>query len=78
MPRDLSLDNTIIEQRGFNSEKAKDEESIDKEISNNIEYILNNKEEIKALGLNGRQYLESNLTKEVSINKYKENILAMN
>ena len=36
MPRDLSLDNTIIEQRGFNSENAKDEESIDKEISNNI------------------------------------------
>ena len=36
MPRDLSLDNTIIEQRGFNSEKAKGEESIDKEISNNI------------------------------------------
>ena len=49
-----------------------------KEISNNIEYILNNKEEIKALGSNGRQYLESNLTKEVSINKYKENILAIN
>ncbi|TPE21652.1 FtsK/SpoIIIE family DNA translocase [Clostridium perfringens] len=36
MPRDLSLDNTIIEQRGFNSENTKDEESIDKEISNNI------------------------------------------
>ena len=33
MPRDLSLDNTII---GLNSEKAKEEESIDKEISNNI------------------------------------------
>ena len=49
-----------------------------KEISNNIEYILNNKEEIRALGSNGRQYLETNLTKEVSINKYKENILAMN
>lgn len=49
-----------------------------KEISNNIEYILNNKEEIRALGSNGRQYLESNLTKEVSINKYKENILAIN
>lgn len=49
-----------------------------KEISNNIEYILNNKEEIRLLGLNGRQYLESNLTKEVSINKYKENILAIN
>ena len=49
-----------------------------KEISNNIEYILNNKDEIRALGLNGRQYLETNLTKEVSINKYKENILAIN
>ena len=49
-----------------------------KEISNNIKYILNNKEEIRLLGLNGRQYLESNLTKEVSINKYKENILAIN
>lgn len=49
-----------------------------KEISNNIEYILNNKEEIRALGSNGRQYLETNLTKEVSINKYKENILAIN
>ena len=49
-----------------------------KEILNNIEYILNNKEEIRALGSNGRQYLETNLTKEVSINKYKENILAIN
>ena len=49
-----------------------------KEISNNIEYILNNKEEIRALGLNGRQYLETNLTKEVSIKKYKENILVIN
>ena len=49
-----------------------------KDISNNIEYILNNKEEIRALGSNGRQYLETNLTKEVSINKYKENILAIN
>lgn len=49
-----------------------------KEISNKIEYILNNKEEIRVLGLNGRQYLETNLTKEVSINKYKENILAIN
>lgn len=49
-----------------------------KDISNNIEYILNNKEEIRALGSNGRRYLESNLTKEVSINKYKENILAIN
>lgn len=46
-----------------------------KEISNKINYILNNKEEIKTLGFNGRKYLETNLTKEVSINKYKENIL---
>ena len=46
-----------------------------KEISNKINYILNNKEEIKILGFNGRKYLETNLTKEVSINKYKENIL---
>lgn len=46
-----------------------------KEISNKINYILNNKEEIKSLGFNGREYLETNLTKEVSINKYKENIL---
>lgn len=46
-----------------------------KEISNKINYILNNKEEIKSLGINGREYLETNLTKEVSINKYKKNIL---
>ena len=49
-----------------------------KEISRNIEYILNNKELIKSLGRNGRKYLEVNLTKDVSINKYKENILAIN
>ena len=36
-----------------------------KEISNKINYILNNKSEIKSLGLNGREYLETNLTKEV-------------
>ena len=57
---------------------SSNEQDITKEISNNIEYILNNKEEIRALGSNGRQYLETNLTKEVSINKYKENILAIN
>ncbi len=48
-----------------------------KEIANNIEYILNNKEEIRSLGVKGREYLEINLTKEVSINKYKENILSV-
>lgn len=47
------------------------------EISNNIEYILNNKELIKSLGQNGRKYLEVNLTKDVSINKYKETILSL-
>lgn len=48
-----------------------------KEISRNIEYILNNKELIKSLGRNGRKYLEVNLTKDVSINKYKETILSL-
>lgn len=47
------------------------------EISNNIEYILNNKELIKSLGKNGRKYLEVNLTKDVSINKYKDTILSL-
>lgn len=48
-----------------------------KEISRNIEYILSNKELIKSLGQNGRKYLEVNLTKDVSINKYKETILSL-
>lgn len=48
-----------------------------KEISSKIEYILNNKEEIKSLGQNGREYLEKKLTKDVSINKYKETILVI-
>lgn len=48
-----------------------------KEISNKIEYILDNKEEIRTLGSNGRKYLETNLTKEVSINKYKKSILSL-
>lgn len=48
-----------------------------KEISRNIEYILNNKELIKSLGQNSRKYLEVNLTKDVSINKYKETILSL-
>ena len=48
-----------------------------KGISSSIEYILNNKEKVKSLGLNGRKYLEANLTKEVSINKYKDSILSL-
>ena len=47
------------------------------EIYNKIEYILNNKEKVKSLGQNGRKYLEKNLTKEVSINKYKNTILSV-
>ena len=47
------------------------------EIYNKIEYILNNKEKVKSLGQNGRKYLEKNLTKDVSINKYKNTILSL-
>jgi len=47
------------------------------EIYKNIQYILENREDIKILGQNGRTYLEKNLTKDVSIRKYKENILVI-
>lgn len=47
------------------------------EIYKKIDFILNNKEEIKRLGINGRNYLESNLTKDVSINKYKNTIVSL-
>lgn len=47
------------------------------EIYKKIDFILNNKEEIKRLGINGRNYLESSLTKDVSINKYKNTILSL-
>ncbi|QJA09402.1 glycosyltransferase family 4 protein [Romboutsia sp. CE17] len=47
------------------------------EIYRKINYILENKEVIKSLGVNGRTYLEKNLTKDVSINKYKNTILAI-
>ena len=46
-----------------------------KEIKNKINYILENKQKIKSLGQKGRIYLEQNLTKDVSINKYKEQIM---
>lgn len=48
-----------------------------KQISKNLRYILENKSEVKLLGINGRKYLEANLTKDVSINKYKETILSL-
>lgn len=47
------------------------------EIYKKIDFILNNKEEIKKLGINGRSYLERNLTKDVSINKYKNTIVSL-
>lgn len=47
------------------------------EIYNKINYILENKNEIKGLGKNARKYLEGNLTKDVSINKYKNTILSL-
>lgn len=45
------------------------------EVYEKINYILENKQSIKSLGINGRVYLERNITKEVAINKYKTNIL---
>lgn len=48
-----------------------------KQISQNLRYILENKLEVQLLGINGRKYLEANLTKDVSINKYKETILSL-
>ncbi|MDY2884044.1 MAG: glycosyltransferase family 4 protein [Romboutsia timonensis] len=47
-------------------------------IKNKITNIIENKEKIKLLGEQGRIYLENNLTKDVSINKYKEEILLTN
>lgn len=48
-----------------------------KEIEENINYVIEHKEEIKEMGRNGRVYLEKYLVKEVSINKYKESILSI-
>lgn len=47
------------------------------EIYNKINYILDNKEKVINIGENGRKYLEKNLTKDVSINKYKNTILSL-
>ena len=45
------------------------------EIYKGIEYVLNNKDSIDKKGINGRVYLEKNLSKEFSISKYREEIL---
>jgi glycosyltransferase involved in cell wall biosynthesis len=44
-------------------------------VFNTINYILENKHQMQRLGVNGRRFLEQNLTKNVAIEKYKENIL---
>lgn len=64
----------IIEESncGICSEPGKYEE-----IEKSIRYFLNNKEDIKSLGSNGRRYLEHNLSKSVSINKYIDTILKL-
>ena len=46
-------------------------------IEKNINYILNNKNKLKQLGVNGREYLENNLTKDISIKKYEKSILEL-
>ena len=41
-------------------------------------YINNsNTEEIKKMGMNGRKYLEKNLTKDKSVKRYMEEILKL-
>lgn len=42
-----------------------------------IKYILDNKQLAEAMGEKGRKYLEKNLTKELSISKYRESILSI-
>lgn len=44
-------------------------------IERTIEYIIKNRNQLNNLGINGRKYLDKNLTKEISINKYKDAIL---
>lgn len=50
-----------------------------KSIEENIKWFINNanSEELKNMGKRSRVYLEQNLTKEISINKYKEEILKL-
>lgn len=42
-----------------------------------IKYAIKNQDVISEMGRNGRKYLEENLTKEVSISKYKEELLML-
>lgn len=44
-------------------------------IYKSIEYVINNRNQLKLMGEYGREYLEDKLTKDISIEKYKENIL---
>lgn len=44
-------------------------------IYKSIEYVINNRNQLKLMGEYGRKYLEDKLTKDISIEKYKENIL---
>ena len=39
-----------------------------------IEQLINQKDEIRLMGVKGRQYLEKYLTKDISINKYNETL----
>lgn len=41
-------------------------------IEKNIKYIINNKEKIKSMGINGRNFLETNLSMKKSIEKYRD------
>lgn len=47
------------------------------EIANMIRWFINNSEseEVRQMGINGREYLVNNLTKDMSVKKYKEAIL---
>lgn len=47
------------------------------DIDKAVEYVINNRDIIQEMGLKGRAYLERNLKKEISINKYKEEILSI-
>ena len=48
-----------------------------KGVYNIIKKFIDNKDSIDEMGIKGRKYLETNLTKSVSINKYKSEILSL-
>ena len=63
----------IEETKGGLVSNPGDYDSIEK----NINWFINNanSDELKNMGKRSRTYLEENLTKDISINKYKEEIL---